>query len=247
MPKYFIDTNQIENDKIKIIGEDVKHISQVLRAKTGDEIFVCDSKTKLNYIVSIEEISKQYILCNIEDTITSYVEPKHEITIFQGLPKFDKMEYIIQKTTELGVKKVLPLEMTRCVVKLDEVSQNKKIDRWRKIALSAAKQSGRDFIPDIETKINVKKLCEIIDDFDVVLVAYEKEEDITLKQELKKLDSNKPLKIGIVIGPEGGIEQSEIETLKQAGAKTITLGKRILRTETASIVILSNIIYEYDI
>lgn len=246
MPKFFIKTNQINGNEIKITGEDVKHIAQVLRAKIGEELIICNIDNKLNYTTTISKISQNYILCHIENYNKSNAESNIDVTIFQGIPKADKMEFIIQKNVELGVKQIIPITMSRCIVKLEEKVANLKIERWHKIAESAAKQSGREYIPTVEMPINVPKLCKKIMDFDLVLLAYENEENITLKQELKKIENNGNLKIGIIIGPEGGIDNKEVEILTKAGAKAITLGKRILRTETASVAIMSNIIYEYE-
>lgn len=247
MPKFFVKTNQIEENKIKIIGEDVKHINQVLRAKIGEELTICNLDTTLNYITTISQITPEYVMCDIQDCVKSFVESNVQVTIFQGLPKADKMEYIIQKNTELGAKQIVPVEMVRCVVKLDSKKEGKKIERWQKIAESAAKQSGRDLIPTVEMPIDINNLCEKIKEFDAVILAYEEEKENTLKNELKKLDETKDLKIGIIIGPEGGIDKTEVEKLAKAGAKVVTLGKRILRTETASITIMSNIVYEFEL
>ena len=246
MPKFFVKTNQIEENKIKIIDEDVKHINQVLRAKVGEELTICNLDTTLNYITTISQITPEYVMCDIQDCIKSFVESKVHVTIFQGLPKADKMEYIIQKSTELGAVKIVPVEMVRCVVKLDNKKEDKKIERWQKIAESAAKQSGRDLIPKVEMPININDLCKMIKDFDAVILAYEEEKENTLKNELKKLNKNESINIGVIIGPEGGIDKSEIEKLANAGAKVVTLGKRILRTATASLNIISNIMYEYE-
>ncbi len=247
MPKFFVKTNQIEKNKIKIIGEDVKHINQVLRAKIGEKLTICDVDTTLNYITTISQITSEYVICEIQDCIKSFVESNIDITVFQGIPKADKMEYIIQKSTELGAKKIVPVEMTRCVVKLDNKKEEKKIERWQKIAESAAKQSGRDLIPKVEIPTNINKLCDKINEFDAVILAYEEEKENTLKNELQKISKNKKNKIGIIIGPEGGIDKQEIEMLVKAGAKVVTLGKRILRTETASISVISNIMYELEL
>lgn len=246
MPKFFIKTNQINEDEIKIIGEDVKHIVQVLRSKVGEELTLCDINTNLNYISTISQIYSDCIICKIEDCTKSVVESNIEVTLFQGLPKADKMEYIIQKNIELGIKKIVPVEMTRCVVKLDNKTANKKIERWQKIAEAAAKQSGRDCIPEVKMPITPNELCNEIKQFDIVILAYENEKNITLKQELKRISDIDKLKIGIIIGPEGGLSEKEVEMFINAGAKVVTLGKRILRTETASIVIMSNIVYEYE-
>lgn len=246
MPKFFINTNQIHDSNIQIVGEDVKHISQVLRAKLNDELLICDKETNLNYRTKITKITPDDITCTIIDYKKSNTEPKVQVTIFQGIPKADKMEYIIQKNTEIGAKEIVPVMMSRCIVKLEEKEKTKKVDRWQKIAEAAAKQSGRDHIATIAKPIELKELCNKIPEFDLVLLAYENEENITLKQELKKFENTSNLKIGVIIGPEGGIDKSELEQLIEVGARRVTLGNRILRTETASLVIMSNIIYEYE-
>ena len=247
MPKFFIKTNQISNNQIQIIGEDVKHISQVLRAKKGENLNICNVDTGTNYLAEIEQINKDTVLCNILKQIEASSESNVQVTIFQGLPKGDKMEYIIQKNTELGVKTIFPVIMKRCVVKLEPKDANKKIERWQKIAESAAKQSGRNTIPTIENPITVQELAKKVNEFDILILAYENEKQNTLKSELKKVKLTKNLKIGVIIGPEGGLDTQEVNMLVESGAKVVTLGKRILRTETASIMIISNIIYEYEI
>ena len=175
---------------------------------------------------------------------------KIEVDIYQGLPKADKMELIIQKSVELGVNAIIPVEMKRCVVKIATKDEMKKITRWQKIAESAAKQSGRDTIPEIKNIVNVEKIAQLINKYDSVLVAYENEKENTIKQELLKLKQYKKpeqkIKIGVVIGPEGGLEEKDVELLKQKGAKIVTLGNRILRTETVALNILSVITYELE-
>ncbi len=248
MPKFFVTTNQIEGKKISIQNEDVNHIKNVLRAKIDDTIEICDSITSKNYICKIEQIEEKNICCHIVEEIESNVEPHIQVSIFQGLPKADKMEWVIQKSVELGVYDITPVEMKRCVVNLKDKDKVKKIQRWQKISEGAAKQSGRDRIPTIHPVINVHTLCENIKEYDLVLVAYENEKVNTLKQELKKVkhDSNKEMKIAIVIGPEGGIDKEEIMKLEEHQAKIITLGNRILRTETVALNILSIIMYELE-
>jgi len=156
------------------------------------------------------------------------------------------MELIIQKCTELGVKEITPVQMERCIVKLDEKSANKKIERWQKIAEAAAKQSKRDGICKINNLINIKNICKMVQNYDIVLVPYENEVQLSLKQVLKNFNNLQKLKIAIVIGPEGGFEEKEIDFLKQNNGKIITLGKRILRTETVAITMSSIIMYEFD-
>lgn len=243
MPKFFVKNNQIENDKITIIGTDVNHIANVLRLKINDQIKICNEETAQNYIAKITEINKEDVECKIVEKIASNTEATVHITIFQGLPKADKMELIIQKCTELGVKEIIPVQMKRCVTKLDEKSSSKKIERWQKIAEVAAKQSGRDAICKINNVINIKNICNICQNYDIVLVPYENEENISLKDVIRDLPQNIK-KIGIVIGPEGGFEEQEIEILRQSNCKIVTLGERILRTETVAIAVSSVILYE---
>ncbi len=248
MPKFFVTTNQIEGNTIIIQNEDVNHIKNVLRAKVDDTIDICDCDTSKNYICKIEQIEEKNIHCHIIEEIQSNVETHIQVSIFQGLPKADKMELVIQKSVELGVYDITPVEMKRCVVKLNEKDKIKKIQRWKKISEGAAKQSGRDRIPKINPIVNIHTLCENMKEYDLVLVAYENEKVNTLKQELKKVKQakNKELKIAVIIGPEGGIDQEEIIKLESHNAKIITLGTRILRTETVALNMLSIIMYELE-
>ena len=246
MPKFFIRNSQIDNNYIKIIGEDVNHIANVLRMKLEDEIQVCDIDTSQNYIVKLSNIQKDEIECEILKKIESEAESPININIFQGIPKSDKMELIIQKSTELGVKQVTPVQMERCISKINGKDEKKKIERWQKISEVAAKQSGRDIIPKINNVEKITDICNSINDYDMIIVPYEKEEHYLLKsaiEELKIFNKKNP-SIGIVIGPEGGFEYAEIELLKQSGAKIVTLGKRILRTETVALAMASVIMYE---
>lgn len=247
MYKFFVSNNQIKDKKITIVGEDVNHIKNVLRLNIDEKIIICNKNTAKSYIASILNISKEKIACNIIEENSSTTESNVNIDLFQGLPKSDKMEYIIQKTTELGVKHIYPVVLERCVVKIDKKDESKKISRWQKIAESAAKQSKRDFIPTVENIINLENICKNISKYDIILLAYENEESNTIKQELQKIDKRENTNIGVVIGPEGGFTEKEVDTLIKAGAKCVTLGKRILRTETAPLVMLSDIIYEFEL
>ncbi len=248
MPKFFVKTNQIQGKNIIIQDEDVNHIKNVLRAKVEDKIHICDYQTSKNYMCKIEKIEDMCINCQIIEEIHSSVEPHIHVSIFQGLPKADKMEFVIQKAVELGVYDITPIEMKRCVVKLNEKDKKKKIQRWQKISEVAAKQSGRDRIPVVNEIINTNTLCEKFKDYDLVFVAYENEKEHSLKQELKKIQkrNNKEMKIAVIIGPEGGIDKEEIEKFEKHTAKIITLGNRILRTETVALNVLSIIMYELD-
>lgn len=246
MPKFFVKTNQINKNRITLYEDDVNHIANVLRKQIGEEINICNMDTSENFLCQIKEISKENIECEIIKTLKSETESSIDITIFQGLPKAEKMELIIQKCTELGVNTFVPVQMERCIVKLDTKSEIKKLDRWKKIAETAAKQSGRDIIPKVENIINLQKLLYSIQKYDIVLLAYENEKENTLKNALNTVKGKENLKIGVIIGPEGGIEEKEVEQLVKAGAQRITLGKRILRTETVGIVISSIITYELE-
>lgn len=225
----------------------MNHIKNVLRCQKGEHIEICNSETSKNYLCEINKIEKEEIECNILENLRSNVETDIKVTIFQGLPKADKMEYIIQKSIELGAYDITPVEMKRCIVKLNEKDKEKKIQRWQKIAEVAAKQCKRDIIPKINNITNVKLICNIIQNYDIILVAYEKEKERTLKSELKKIKEYNQKNIGIIIGPEGGLDEDDVKLLEESGAKVITLGNRILRTETVALNVLSNIMYELEI
>ena len=245
MPKFFVKTNQIEKDKIKIVGEDVKHINQVLRAKIGEELMICNLDTTLNYITTVSQITPEYVICNIQDCVKSFVESNIQVTIFQGLPKADKMELIIQKAVELGAFSVIPVETKRCVVKLDAKKAAKKVARWQQIAESAAKQSKRMLIPEIHEVMTYKEALAFAGHLDVKLIPYELAKGMKETREI--LNELRPgQSIGIFIGPEGGFEEEEVSKALEAGAHAITLGRRILRTETAGLAILSVLMFQLE-
>lgn len=253
MPKFFIKQNQIENNQIKIIGNDINHIKNVLRAKVGEEIEICNSDLQENYICKIKTIEKEKINLEIIEKISSISESNIKVTIFQGIPKADKMELIIQKSVELGVYDITPVEMKRCVVKLQEKDKIKKVERWQKISEVAAKQSGRDYIPKVNNCIRLKEILNQRSEYDEIILAYEKEKENTLKQEISQIKQKfnsklkaEELKIGIIIGPEGGIDEVEEKMLRENGIRVITLGNRILRTETVALNMLSIIMYELE-
>lgn len=247
MPKFFVTNEQIHKENIEIKGQDVKHISKVLRLIKGEHIEICNINTQENFLCEIDKIQDENVYCKILENIEKKTESNVKVTVFQGLPKADKMEYVIQKSIELGVQDITPIEMKRCVIKLNDKDKSKKIQRWQKISEVAAKQCGRDIIPKINEISNIKEIVNLINEYDVLLIAYEKEQKNTLKHELDILKNKKEnFKIGILIGPEGGIDEQEVEILAQNGAKIITLGKRILRTETVALNMLSIIMYELE-
>lgn len=244
MQRFFVQENQInmQDKTIEIIGEDVNHIKNVLRCKIGEQIEVCSKDTNKAYLCEISNI-KESIEAIIIEELENNKESTLHINIVQGLPKSDKMDLIIQKGTELGVKEFTPLVLKRCVVKIDSKDEQKKILKWQKQAEVAAKQCGRDIIPKVNNIYSIDTIYNLLNQYDLVLLAYENEKDNTLKNELEKVKNNNA-KIAIIIGPEGGLEETEVEKLKQNGAKVISLGNRILRTETVAMVVTSILMYE---
>ena len=243
MPKFFIKSENLkENEEIWITGKDVNHIKNVLRKKQDDLLNVCNSDTSQNYEVKILKLFDDRIICKIISNKVSNSESELNLTIYQGLPKADKMELIIQKCTELGVKEIVPTIMKRSVVKLKEKDKENKINRWQKIAEVAAKQSGRDFIPKINNIINFNQIDH--QKYDRVLVLYENEDKLSIKQVINELKNEKILNLAIVIGPEGGFDEKEIQDLSKPNISIVTLGKRILRTETVALVVSGILMYE---
>lgn len=249
MPRFFVKSSQIQENEIKIIGEDVKHIRNVLRKKIGDDIEICNQENQKSYKCEIQQIEEDKIIAKIDDEIKSE-NNNIKVDIYQGLPKSDKMELIIQKSIELGANAIIPVQMKRCVAKLDGKDEVKKIQRWQKIAESAAKQSGRSTIPEVKRKVTIQDIVKMKQQYDMIIVTYENEKKNKLKNELlqlrKILEEIETITIAIIIGPEGGLEEKDVETLRENGAKIVTLGDRILRTETVALNILSIIMYELD-
>lgn len=238
---FFINSSQIVGNKIYINNSDVNHIKNVLRKKVGDKIsVVADGICYETEIVSLTSDTVEcLIVSKLEENI---IGPK--LTIFQGLAKADKIEYIIQKCTELGVYEIVPTEMKRCVVKLDSKDEKKKIERWQKIAEGAAKQSLRNDILKVEKVMTLDQAISTFSEYDYIIMAYEKEKN-SLKNVIRNID-NSNSKIAVIIGPEGGIDDEEVKKIIDAGAISVSLGKRILRTETAPVAISSIIMYELE-
>lgn len=239
MHRFFVEKEQIDNQSIEIIGTDVKHIKDVIRLKEGEKVeVVSDGEI---YISQIESLSKKKINLKVIDKYMGENEPKTHIVLYQGLAKGSKMDLIIQKCTELGVSSFYPLETHRSVVKIKDDKKGKsKVDRWNQIADEAAKQSKRDILPKIENIIDFSSMIELLKGEENIVVPYEDEEGRSIGEAMKDI---KPGKVHLIIGPEGGFEESEIERLREIGANIVTLGKRILRTETAGIVAATVILY----
>jgi len=250
MPKFFVNQENIKNSKIIINGENVNHIKNVLRKNIKDTLEICDTQSGENFLCEIEQFQKEEIICSIISKLQNTSEPNTYVHIYQGLPKSDKMELIIQKAVELGVSEITPTNMSRCIVKLDKKDEKKKIERWQKISEVAAKQSGRDIIPKINNLCGIKEIVNQCEDYDVILLAYENEKENTLKNEIQKLrkvqEQKEKIKMAVIIGPEGGLALEEVEKAKEEGMNIITLGNRILRTETVALNVLSIIMYELE-
>ena len=242
---FYIKNNQIIGEEINLIGEDVNHIKNVLRYKAGDELTICD-ESEQRYLAKIRELSNECITLDIEEKIDFSTEPSVKIILIQGLPKSDKMDLIVQKCTELGAEKIIPVIMERTVVKIDGSNGAKKVERWNKIALEASKQCGRTKIPTVEKIVNLENIVENLSKYDIVIVPYECEKENTIKAVLRNTDTNIG-NVAIVIGPEGGFSEKDISILeKLPNVKKVSLGKRILRTETAGIATAAMLLYEYD-
>lgn len=244
MYRFFMNDGINSGEDICITGDDYNHMKNVLRMKKGEEVLISDGQDR-EYLCSIKEFTNDTVILNIEDIMGTSRELSAKITLFQGLPKGDKMEQIIQKTVELGVAEIVPVAMKRCVVKLDDKKAGKKIDRWNSIALSAAKQSKRGIIPEVKDVMSFKEALQMASKMDACLVPYENAEGIEGARRL--VDSMKDKKsIGIFIGPEGGFDDSEISLALESGANTLTLGRRILRTETAGMTMLSILMFHLE-
>lgn len=230
MPRFFVPPFQGNTAVIR--GQDAHHIARVLRMQVGDTLTLCDAHGT-DYACEITELSDGEISLHVCDRVSSSTEPTTAVTLYQGLPKSEKMEWIIQKCVEIGVTRIVPVAMSRCVVKLGGADSEKKRSRWQKIATGAAEQSGRGIIPEIAAPLS----------FDAMLAALKEEYAITFYEgggvALSTLVGENTRRVSIVIGPEGGFSLEEIEKLRQNGAHIATLGKRILRCETAPLVALS--------
>ena len=246
MQRFFVEPHQIDEEahQIHITGSDVNHISNVLRMKTGEELWISDG-SKYEYRCTIESFEPDEVLLHIVYSQEPEYELPCRIYLFQGLPKADKMELIIQKAVELGAYEIIPVETKRCVVKLDGKKSAKKTARWQQIAESAAKQSKRMLIPNVHEVLTFREALKYAESMDVRLVPYELARGM---QETKEILGAIELgqSVGIFIGPEGGFEEKEIEAAIEGGAKPITLGRRILRTETAGLAILSVLMFQLE-
>ena len=242
MDRFFTPKSNInlEQNTCVIEGEDVKHISRVLRCRENDKLEVCDMDNN-EYICEIKEINKDNILLDIIEKVNIKRESNLKVKLYQGMPKGTKMELILQKLTEIGVDEIVLVQTKRSVTKIDNKKEDKKIERWERIIYEAAKQSKRGKIPTLRGVLTFKEALEDMKNNDLNLCPYENERTISIKECLKDVSADT---IGIFVGPEGGFEEDEIEKIQDIDGKVVSLGPRILRTETASVVASSIVLYE---
>lgn len=244
MHHFFAEEKNIDNGFITIKGSDVNHIKNVLRMKKGEELLISNGTDK-DYYCKIDEISNDEIRAKIYDIDKVGNELDTEFYLFQCLPKGDKMELIIQKAVELGVREIIPVASKRAIVKLDEKKADSKVKRWNLISESAAKQSGRIIIPKVKKPMTFSEAVKYTENMDMSIIPYENYKD--MNETRKIIDKMQPgMRIGIFIGPEGGFDEGEIEAAVKAGIERISLGRRILRTETAGMAILSVLMFKME-
>mgnify|MGYP004615539725 FL=1 len=244
MQHFFVSPQQVKEEKIYVEGSDVNHIKNVLRMTLGEKLTVNDGEG-WQYLCEVESYEADMAVLHIVEKSKAETELASRIYLFQGLPKQDKMELIVQKAVELGAYQVIPVSTKRAVVKLDAKKAGKKVERWQQIAVSAAKQAGRGIVPTVGEVCTYAQALKMAEELDVVLIPYELAEGI---EETKKIIAGiRPgQSVGVFIGPEGGFEEEEVKLAMEAGAKPVTLGRRILRTETAGLTTLSLLMFHLE-
>ena len=241
MSHFFVNSMQVGNDFLTIVGDDVNHMKNVLRMKEGEHFSAAD-ENGMCYECVVETLEKHEVTAKILEKKMGETELSSKIYLFQGLPKSDKMELIIQKAVELGAYQIIPVATKRAIVKLDAKKEASKLKRWQAIAEGAAKQSGRMLIPQISEVKTYGEALQMAKELDVNVIPYECAKGMDGTREI--FNSIRPgMSVGIFIGPEGGWEESEVEKAKELGVAPVTLGKRILRTETAGLTTLSILMY----
>lgn len=247
MQRYFIESEQFGERSVTITGEDAHHIVKVMRSKPGDKVIVSDGFFR-EALVALVTMESQSVTAEIIEMLEQTGEPGLKVTIVQSLPKGDKMETVIQKCTEIGAAGFLPFISERTVVQYDGKKEERRISRWRKIAKEAAEQAHRSRIPEVEAPVSWKELLRRLKDYDLVCICYEKEDGGGLKDVLKpfaeRIPQGKEGRVAVLVGPEGGFSEREIHEAEEAGAVSTSLGRRILRTETAGMAALTCIMYE---
>lgn len=246
MHRFFVEQSQLNDTPVLITGEDYNHMKNVLRLKRGETVLLCGGGEK-EYLCTVTDYNteKENVLLEITDIFANARELPAKITLFQGYPKGDKLENIVQKAVELGAFEIVPVRMKRCVVKLNEKKAEKKVERLNAISLSAAKQSKRGIVPEVTRVMSIEEACRYAESMDYLLLPYENAEGMDKARDIIKAACGKR-HIGIFIGPEGGFEQSEVERIETAGGKVLSLGHRILRTETAGMTVLALLMFMLD-
>lgn len=245
MYQFFVEPGQINGKRVVITGSDVNHIKNVLRMKTGEEIAVSNGMDGREYRCGILEIGDEQVVCELRFVKEDGLELPARVHLFQGIPKADKLELIIQKMVELGVYEIIPVETRRSVVKLDAGKAKQKTVRWQAIAEAAAKQSKRRIIPEVREPVSFAQALKLAQPMEVKLIPYELAEGM---EKTKELISSIPegADVAVFIGPEGGFEESEVSGAVECGMVPVTLGKRILRTETAGFTVMAWIMYQLE-
>jgi 16S rRNA (uracil1498-N3)-methyltransferase len=273
MQRYFIAPEQYTDKMVTIVADDAHHLVRVMRAKEGDQVIVSDGVGR-EALVRIRKLEKDRVIADIVESLPMDNEPCVEVWIAQSLPKGDKMEIVIQKGTEIGADRFIPFVSERTVVQLDGKKEGKKIERWQKIAKEAAEQAHRNRVPVVEVPLSWKALLQLSTQADATWICYEKENGLQLKHEIQSalssfaacstnlgqqemqqlelrkepqaagLQPNRRAKLLLIVGPEGGFSEREVEAAEASGCRSVSLGKRILRTETAAMVGLTCILYE---
>lgn len=244
MYRFFVDESQISEDSIVITGQDVNHIKNVLRMKLGETVLVSNGQDR-EYTCVLAEITDDEVIAKIEDVDGPARELPVKVTLFQALPKGDKMETVIQKMVELGAHEIVPVSTKRCIVKLDAKKAVAKTKRWNAISESAAKQSKRGIVPNVAEPVTYKQALEQASKLDMILIPYEEAEDMGHTRKI--IGEIKPgMSVGVFIGPEGGFAPEEVEEAIAKGAHAITLGKRILRTETAGMALMAVVMFNSE-
>ena len=246
MTRLFMENEEPREGFITLGSDDSRYISQVLRMRPGEELTVV-LKDGIEALCEVSDITRDAVTLSVKKTRQNVSEPPFGITLYQSISKGERMELTIQKCVELGVTKIVPVYSARCVVRPDSKKDASRAQRWQKIALEAARQSGRGIIPEVTEPVDVKEALVDAGSADVVLFPWEGERSVTLKQALSDKTAEGIRDIAVFIGPEGGYEDAEVEAAKEAGAIPVTIGKRILRTETAGAAVLAMLLYQYEL
>ncbi len=247
MPRFFVTAEAIADGKIEVTGEDAHHIARVLRMGVGDALTVCDMARR-EYACRISEIADESVIAEILGSRESDSEPPYRATVYMALPKGDKMETVVRKSVELGAARVVPVVTSRCVSRLDPAAAKKKVARWQKIADAAASQCGRGVLPRVKAPLPLREALREARGDDLAFICYEGEEARTLRALLSDFARARPTspRVSFFVGPEGGYSAEEIALAREAGLPTVTLGRRILRCETAPLAVLANLAYEME-